>query len=263
MQSYIPGTDVIASTTFVDSSGVALSPVAAEYRVLDEDGEVVIARIAVPGYVAGESEVSVTILAANNALDVGETYGMRVVEFYAQLETGWTVSEVSYRLALLDPLVVPTTSFQSYNEATLTATMVPELAGWAAGSKDERIAALSEARDRLCRLMYSDDVYDDIDWMSRVEVGSELDLSDLDANQFAALDSKFKTLLKKAQVVEANEIMTGNPVADKRDGGLMSETIGESSMMFRPGRPARYPVSPRVMTMLSRYLRNRRMIGRG
>jgi hypothetical protein len=262
MQSYLPGTDVQVTATLVDSAGEALSPLAVEYAVADEDGATVVARVALPGYVAGESEVVATVLAANNALDVDETYGMRVVTFFAQLETGWVATEVSYKIALLDPLVIPTTSFQSYNEANLTATTMPDLDGWNAASKDARIAALSEARDRLCRLVYADDVYSDIEWQSRVELSSEIDLDDLTAPEFANLDAKFKTLLKKAQIVEADDVLTGDPVSEKREDGLMSETIGESSMMFRPGRPARFPVSRRTMTMLSRYIRNKRVIGR-
>lgn len=245
MQTFLPGTDVLVTTNLVDSAGTALSPLAVEYAVFTEDGEELVARVAVPAYVAGESEVSVTVLAASNALDTGETVGLRQVIFYAQLETGWVAQEEIYKIATLDPLVVPDTSFTTYNEAVLIASGMTDMDGWNAASKEDRLGALTQARDNLCRITYSE----------------ATDLSEYTADDFADLDATFKWVLQKAQVVEADAILVGDEVSAKREGGLMSETIGESSMMFRPGRPAQYPVSKRAMKLLSRYIRPR-MIGR-
>lgn len=263
MQTYIPSTDVAVTATLVDSAGVSLTPVAVEYRVIDEVGNVIVGRQAVPAYVTGEAEVVITVPGASNALATGVTYALRVVEFYAQLDTGWVAQESVYKIALLDPLVIPTTSFQTYAEAVLTSTMLSDVDGWNAASKDARLAALAEAHSRLCRLVYEDEFYDDVDYQSRVSLSSEIDLDDLTLAEFTALDADFKAALKKAQIVEADVVLSGDPVAGKREDGLMSESIGESSMMFRPGRAIRLPVSRRAMTILSRYIRNKRVLGRG
>jgi hypothetical protein len=45
----------------------------------------------------------------------------------------------------------------------------------------------------------------------------------------------FRDALARAQVIQANALLTFDPIADRRRAGVFSEKIGESSMMFKNG----------------------------
>lgn len=68
----------------------------------------------------------------------------------------------------------------------------------------------------------------------------------------------FTTALCKAQVCEANVILTGDPIGDKIRSGLFSEKVGESSMMFRSGLgPLKTVVDRKTLEYLSGFTNNR------
>jgi hypothetical protein len=75
---------------------------------------------------------------------------------------------------------------------------------------------------------------------------------------FAQYPEAFREALKRAQVVEANQILTGDGYASRRKAGLMSESVGESSMMFKAGvRPLDLGISREALDYLTGFLNNR------
>jgi hypothetical protein len=56
-------------------------------------------------------------------------------------------------------------------------------------------------------------------------------------SDFNALSADFLLDLRKAQIAEANNIVENSPIRDKIRAGIISETIGESSMFFRQAYP--------------------------
>ena len=82
---------------------------------------------------------------------------------------------------------------------------------------------------------------------------SEVDLTLIDSDLLAAI--------AKAQIAEADFMMGGDTVEDKRRTGLMSETVGESSNMFRPGKPLVLAGSEKALRYLTGYITWSRRIG--
>ena len=73
----------------------------------------------------------------------------------------------------------------------------------------------------------------------------------------------FQNALRRAQLYEADQILKGDPVGDKRRAGVVSETIGEAKMFFNARPPLRLALCVQAMETLSPYLHSSRRIGRG
>lgn len=115
----------------------------------------------------------------------------------------------------------------------------------------EQISAMITAYEALGAMVYADNNGD------HYGVG-DYDEAELDSE----LDPAFLRALQRAQVLEANELLDINSIHRKRLDGLMSETIGESSMMFRPGNISNFELSRRSQFALRNYLVIRARIGR-
>ena len=79
-------------------------------------------------------------------------------------------------------------------------------------------------------------------------------LKDLTSEEWGYLPTHFKDSLKQAQLIEACVILGGDPIGDRRDQGLLSKTVGESSEMFRAGMPTKHAISPTAMAELRGYI---------
>jgi hypothetical protein len=80
-------------------------------------------------------------------------------------------------------------------------------------------------------------------------------LRNLTPAQLAKLYVPMLDGLKKAQLVEADEILNGDPSIKARQRGLISETVGESSQFYRQGMPLDLPIAPAAMKYLQRWVR--------
>jgi hypothetical protein len=69
----------------------------------------------------------------------------------------------------------------------------------------------------------------------------------------------FKEALNRAQIIQANFLLTPNSAADRRRDGVFSEKIGESSIMFKNGvRPLDEDTVCRpAMNVLAQFLNTR------
>ena len=109
------------------------------------------------------------------------------------------------------------------------------------------VSAMTEAHFRLGQFAY------------RMEDDRGLDIvveniRSLTINDLLLLPSAFLIALRKAQISEADIVMGGGSVHRKREDGLMSDTVGESKIMFRPGKPVVLPVDRRTLSYLSGYI---------
>jgi hypothetical protein len=73
---------------------------------------------------------------------------------------------------------------------------------------------------------------------------------------------RFQNALKRAQMLEANSILGGNQIADKRRDGIISETIGESKIFLNNRPPLRTPVTREALEALYGYLYYQSRVGR-
>ncbi|WBM72994.1 hypothetical protein OH773_21770 (plasmid) [Buttiauxella sp. WJP83] len=79
---------------------------------------------------------------------------------------------------------------------------------------------------------------------------------------FDELPDYFKQTLMLAAVNEACEIANGNDVAAAREDGLLSESIGETTNMYRTGKAANVRVARSTWRLLTSYINNRMIVRR-
>ncbi|EMA2752289.1 hypothetical protein U2H75_003023 [Escherichia coli] len=89
-----------------------------------------------------------------------------------------------------------------------------------------------------------------------------LDWGRITSEQFESFPDHFKEALKLSVISEACEIASGNEVASARDDGLLSESIGETTNMYRTGKSATAQVSRNTWRLLTEYINNRIVIRR-
>ncbi|MFP3733035.1 hypothetical protein SB690_19955, partial [Bacillus sp. SIMBA_006] len=81
--------------------------------------------------------------------------------------------------------------------------------------------------------------------------------------QFDDLPPRFLRDVKLALVVEANEVLSGDSAQEKRKSGVLSDTVGETSQMFRSGRPMDTIISNRAMSHVKRWVDTAWRVRRG
>ena len=135
---------------------------------------------------------------------------------------------------------------------------------WDEQEDGRKQGALREAWNRLSRIPF-------IPWREfetvPQNVERELSSGDFALNQITleawnALPSVFRDAVKRAQLIEAAVILDGDPTWDRRQDGLISKTVGESSEMFSSKKPAFSTISPKAYREVSGYIRRRISIGR-
>ncbi|UWM66655.1 hypothetical protein N1249_22855 (plasmid) [Enterobacter sp. CP102] len=93
----------------------------------------------------------------------------------------------------------------------------------------------------------------------RVDIVDWDELSDED---FAAFPDVFKRAVMLAVINEACEIANGNDVAAAREDGILSESIGETTNMYRTGKSAPKTVARTTWRLLAKYTNNRFIVRR-
>lgn len=192
-----------------------------------------------------------TITLPNNATHVGTRSVWRLTYTLTNNLTVAYPYTVDFILEAQELLVKGANSFMDYFEAMLTAEEVSGVEFFKGAAKADQITALTTAYQILCTMVYGDNT------------GDHYDIGGYDATRLDTLEPGLLRALRIAMVLEANEMLDGNSLHYKRQDGLMSETIGESSMMFRPGNIQNFPVTRRSMNFLRNYVVIRARLYRG
>ena len=241
MLTFAPGSPATLSIPLLDSNGQLLTADTVSYRVTDQNGVELVALTAL-GMASGSIDtVEFTLPETVNTLSEGVTRALRVVTFSITTESGSATVVYRYLVKAEDALKVMGNSFQSYDEALLRATEVPNMNAWDVASDDHRQAALIDAYRAICQLQFVSDF-------------QPAALPDLTESQFLLMDVRFRNAVSLAQVVEADARLGGTDVSNLRREGLMSATVGEVSQMFRPSKPLALPVSHRTLQILAGFI---------
>jgi hypothetical protein len=253
MDRFPVGTAVTLQIAYVDYNDVAVVPTGVSYTVRNENDDELAADIPV----AGPYTDKATITIAGN---LNTPAGARMIELKMTNAAGDTFVDAVYEVRDRVRLVLLDNSFITYLQAQLIANMMPNAVGWQGATEDQRIYALMAAYERLTRFAYL------IKWPEQVDTQNIL-LQDQHARitpqmwpamtpeLLAPYPVNFRNALAKAQVIEANAVLTGDPIADKRRAGLMAESVGESKMMWRGGvRPLDYGVHRDTFDALKGYI---------
>lgn len=262
MKSYYSGFDTAITIDLVDDDGNQYIANSAQYRVLDESEVEIVPPGAATLQDAGAS-VLVSVPALSNTLAPGVFRGLRRIELMVNTGEGTVLQSESYMIVANEQLIVGVNSYQAYSEAQLNSMDIPNLAAWGDATQKERIAALVESHTRLGRLQYSiSSLADAQDRLTPAAVTNISNMAELTAAELSALPGSFMLALKKAQIIEADTALGGDPIDEQRRGGLMSTSIGEVSQMYRPGAPLVLAVSARALRYLTGYVKFGMKIGR-
>ena len=89
-----------------------------------------------------------------------------------------------------------------------------------------------------------------------------IDWEQMTPEKFDEFPDYFKQALMLAVVNEACEIANGNDVAAAREDGILSESIGETTNMYRTGKAANVHVARSTWRLLVSYINNRMIVRR-
>lgn len=279
MDVFSAGTDVALQVPLQDKVGNPLTVSAISYRVTDENGVELVPATALASFVAGSAAAGIAIPAAENTLAAGVARGLRNVELTCTIGGNQIFLHAAYAIEIADPLVVGVNSFMTYAQAEFTALGLPNIDAWNGADEQARIAALMDARSHIVQLSFTP-LNSNVNWgqdslnfipegtyntdyvgdSSMFLFNGNLDL--LRPDQFKSLPSRFVDALKRAQVVEADAILGGNSIEQKRREGLVQDNIGESRQMFRQSKPLELPVCRRALGYLGYFVTFAKRIGR-
>ncbi|UUZ75522.1 hypothetical protein LP414_27790 [Polaromonas sp. P1(28)-13] len=263
----------------MDTDGNTLSVSSVQYRVTDSLGDEVIALTSLAGFVALTPDAVIVIPAASNTFIGGLTRDLRHVELRCMIGLNIVTLTVDYIIESGDQLEIGVNSFQSLAQAQFNAALIPNLTGWSSASSSQQIAALIDARLHICQLNFSPLTGNKLwgqDSLNFVPEGSYPtnyaqrqggflwggNLTFVNPEQFAKLPDLFRKALNRAQIVEADAILGGDPVEEKRHAGLLLDTVGESKQMYRAGKPLDLPVCRRALSYLSMFVSFSKVIAR-
>ena len=239
MDKFLAGAPVTLTIPLQDRLGNTVAALGVEFEVLDRAGAVKQARQAVTA--SGDS-VNVTVTATTLADDVPRD--LRTVKLYCTVPGGEVTISKSFVLEADAILIVGVNSFQTLDEAEMTAMDIFDMGDWDVMDDDDKIRALIDARTRICAMSFNLlDIHRPQD-----------DVGDLTVEQYNLLPEKFKKALRLAQVADAAATLTPDPVEEKRAKGLILDTIGETKQMFRSGRPVNSPVCKKAMDYLREFV---------
>jgi hypothetical protein len=255
MNSFPVGAKVTVSVPFTDYNGTAITPTGVSYSVLDEDDEIVSGPTTVTNPDAPDAWTEIEVPALANASE-----GSRTVRVALTTALGVFYAETTYLIRAASRLAFLTNSFQTYGRAQLTAADMAGIDAFVTATPAAQSTALIEAYTRLIKFNYLINTPDNIDDQSIYRTTDAYRITPImwpvmTEEMFVLYPDSFVTALRKAQIAEANEILDDNPITSRLRAGLMSETIGESSMMFRPGiRPLELAASRAALNYLKGYI---------
>lgn len=211
---------VVKLTVDFEVDGAFVDPVDFEWTLLDADGNIL---------TPPQTEV-VTLPASEIVLEIPATHNqttlkrdVRMVQITMKDANKTYTKNVFYillgDLLKLTPLL---DSFMTFPESILVRMKMAEGLGYYDELSDAlKCIALENAFERLSQLKFV--------------VGGNVitNIKDFSVDAFNALDPEFVLATKKAQLAESNILVENSPVRDKIRAGIISETIGESSMFFR------------------------------
>jgi hypothetical protein len=235
--------------------------------VLDETGVGISPSQPVSLPAPGDVTIDITI-SANLNVSPGRR-AARVVQVSFATDKGIFTSQVIYVIAKPDQLIPLENTFVSSAEAALTRLDMPALDGWDASDETNRNAALITAHRSLCKLSYRYKNNAAI-LQSRVTWGEPessgyiyiVDIESLAAEEWAQVPILVRQALQRAQMAEADVLLKGDPVGDKRRAGIVSETVGESSMFLKQTPEVRMGVSAEALEHLAGYIFRQTRIAR-
>lgn len=264
MKTFMPSTEIILSFDMVDEETMdIIDPVSATFDLFDDEGTQLVESRAVT-VLGGEDKLDVTILASENVVTGAE--GARTAVLNVVTSNGSKQMAQTYLLARYSFLQVPAESGMTLVQSEMLAAKMAQsvLETWADQEEKRKQGALREAWNRLSRIPFTpwrEFEETSINTPTHLRSG-DFSLNQMSADEWASLPIPFREAVKRAQLIEAAVILDGDPTWDRRQDGLISKTVGESSEMFASKKAAFATISPKAHREISAYIRRRITLGR-
>lgn len=237
LPSYPEDYRVELTVPFQDRDGTPITPTRFTATLLDEQGDLVTDFGDLP-IQAGDTQRQVTILPVFNAIEAGSAFAARRLEVEMETSDGsvYRISH-SYIIEAEQTLVPVGNTFLTLEGAEIQALQHVNASGWASADDVRRRAALVEAFRRIIAFPMTYAFLDDEgrpDPLKTYNI-NRLMWNEITADAFRQMPSHFTRALRRAQFLEANELLLGDQVLSRHRAGIISETIGESSVRLSEG----------------------------
>lgn len=245
MQQFVVGQPVSLTVELSDAGGAPVTPTSVRVTFYDQAGDVLEVQQPTP------AQKLIIAPAVQGVLPkFGGESRSAIIEYVVQGMPGTNYRSVEWVLLAGVRVGVNT----SMSVAVANTFAPSDLAAWHGASDADKEWALLAAYRAMASLK--------MPILGRSAQGCPLNLFD-DGFPIKTLPERFVGAFRLAQVLEADTLLGGEEEASKRASGVLSETIGESSMMFRPGKALDFGVSPRTLRALRGYVDYSVRIGRG
>ncbi|KLN95662.1 hypothetical protein [Moellerella wisconsensis] len=258
----------------------ALDVVSATYSVYDGEGNELAKDVKI-NIKSGDLSASFSVSESLNTLNDSDK-DMRIVTVKTKTATGM-VAEFDHYYAVMASLnlMVPKQSFIPLMKAKLAAMDMYDADDFLLLSDHTQRQALIEATSKIKAMSFSlkriykisDTEYDRPQNILTTNTlpfylagdfrRNIIDFTELTDEQFASLPEYFLNDLAQACMIEAVSIIKTNGAADAREEGLLSESIGETTNMYRTGRSATQALSRKTWRLLGRYIDGTIRLSRG
>lgn len=258
------GQSSVFTIPLVDYAGDQFSATAGTWSLYDDVG-VLITSGNITDLASTSDSAVFTIQASHLTLDNSVSSAGR--EIVLNLTNGTDATEIRDYFVLVNqrPLIFLQNTILTYPQAlAIRQSFGPTIDAWDAATMQQQIAALIHAHANLSRITYA------VNWtgtglVSDYAVFDEFNdnfggqrktrLNQLNQSNWSTLPTGFKKALQRAQIVESDVILGGDAVGKTRQDGIVSETIGESSMFYNSKPYLQLPISRRAYDILKPYIR--------
>lgn len=259
LSEYESGNAVTVTVTVPTlATGATLSAIS--YSLFDNDGTALVTDQAVPTGDVANGALPITIASGHNTLAATPAKEIREVKItFTDDNTDTYSAEARYIVRAGDKLTKLTNSFGTLNELLLAKSDMSFLTDLDAVTTDTFQANAIEAWRRLARLNFRykiiDSTADQLSYLQQRRDGYVYikDITQITQSEYDSIPDEMKTALIRAQLVETAQIIAGDPLEDRREAGIVSETVGESKMFFNNRPPLKFPVSRKSLKELEGY----------
>ena len=191
----------------------------ADYRIVDDQGGTLVDWTRLDGLAEGAESTVIVVPASANQLPSGVRVSAREIEVMVTTTDGYEyiVAKTYIVRGVVPELQIGENTLLNIAASDLFAIDTPGLSAWRAADREEKQACLKEAYRRITCLSFVID-------------GIRRNLSKMTRDEVLAIDAKILAAIKKAQIIEAANIMSGEQ--EDREDGVILETIGQVKKMF-------------------------------
>jgi len=257
--------DTSATINVGSSSMISTTGWTCTLRVLDDTGTALINRV-VADISPSKDKFLVSLTPTETGALAVETYRMIIELTNAALTPPFNLED--QHILVINPqmeigdltgliqLTKGSNSFADLETLILKLSQMPALSAAQSADRNQLKGALISAYENIGLVTTNFEVFDAT--LATYKTSTrDFTLIDIDA-----LTAVKQAALIRAQLVEGNSILGGNPIEDRRREGMMSDRIGDSTSFFRTSLPLEMPVYRDTAMALKGYIIWTKQIGR-